>query len=501
MKGQKIFLRRKRLIFFVEKNKERCLKRQINSVENKTKEKSPLKETNLNLIKEEEEENLNQLGESKSKQYPRNGLISISNEVHKFIKNKKSAKGTDVTNYILEDLQKKGMKNLNFKNIQRRVYDAINVMCAVGLITKNKQEIKYSLHDEGDIDTLGFSNCLSCGKKSGVTKPFSDESSNIDTDKNNELKENLAQLRNLQKKLSKLYIQTQFYEKYIKLNTSHPERNLEEKLEFPFDIVEYDSSQPVKIKAKEDCSRYLIVSNSNLNHVTSYDVMRRLISKELLSRINSPTNSQVVISEGKKSTNEDSIIGAEECREISEEEEEEESENINNNQNYEPKKIKILNEDEQLNFDENIIEKGKENLNEEEDNSLNINTNLKIKSLLNKNKNQEKIEENKRNKLYNKIFNYLKDKVVYKDELEIKDKKSSNIFCDENMDINNNNINYKDEILASILENSNNKNINKDTESIFTNNVKKSNHIFKSFDDTENRQKKEDFSSFIDFKK
>ena len=61
----------------------------------------------------------------------RNSLISISKEVFKYIKAKIQTKGSDVTNHILSILTTKGNK-LNYKNIQRRVYDAINVMSAIG---------------------------------------------------------------------------------------------------------------------------------------------------------------------------------------------------------------------------------------------------------------------------------------------------------------------------------------------------------------------------------
>jgi hypothetical protein len=38
---------------------------------------------------------------------------------------------------------KKRQINISFKNIQRRVYDAINVISAVGLISKNKANLVY----------------------------------------------------------------------------------------------------------------------------------------------------------------------------------------------------------------------------------------------------------------------------------------------------------------------------------------------------------------------
>lgn len=52
--------------------------------------------------------------------------------------------GSEVTNYIRKILQSNNNVEFNQKNIQRRVYDSINVMCAAGLIKKeNNKEIKF----------------------------------------------------------------------------------------------------------------------------------------------------------------------------------------------------------------------------------------------------------------------------------------------------------------------------------------------------------------------
>jgi hypothetical protein len=76
-----------------------------------------------------------------SRQNP-NSLISISKEVYSYLKNMKESKGSEVTEYILEHL-KKSQNNLSFKNIQRRVYDAINVMNAVGIIYKDRNNLMF----------------------------------------------------------------------------------------------------------------------------------------------------------------------------------------------------------------------------------------------------------------------------------------------------------------------------------------------------------------------
>lgn len=79
-----------------------------------------------------------------------NSLISISKHLFRFMKSKKSVSGKIVysqllkaTQYILKHISQEEDSKISFKNIQRRVYDAINVMTAIGLITKDKSSLSY----------------------------------------------------------------------------------------------------------------------------------------------------------------------------------------------------------------------------------------------------------------------------------------------------------------------------------------------------------------------
>ena len=73
----------------------------------------------------------------------KHSLIGISKLVFEYLKNVTYTTGNEVTEHIKNKLQLKKKCQINQKNIQRRVYDAINVMCAVGLIHKNKQKIQF----------------------------------------------------------------------------------------------------------------------------------------------------------------------------------------------------------------------------------------------------------------------------------------------------------------------------------------------------------------------
>jgi formaldehyde-activating enzyme involved in methanogenesis len=71
-----------------------------------------------------------------------NSLISISREVLKYLKDNIKSKGANVTQYILTQL-KMDQTDKSFKNIQRRVYDAINVMNAAGILEKDKNNLYF----------------------------------------------------------------------------------------------------------------------------------------------------------------------------------------------------------------------------------------------------------------------------------------------------------------------------------------------------------------------
>lgn len=84
----------------------------------------------------------NRLSLSDRKENP-NSLIQISKEVYNYLSQKLKARGGNVTEHIINKITLNNLKNIRFKNIQRRVYDAINVMQAVGLISKNKSNLNF----------------------------------------------------------------------------------------------------------------------------------------------------------------------------------------------------------------------------------------------------------------------------------------------------------------------------------------------------------------------
>ena len=244
--------------------------------------------------------NLNEINEKNSLETQKHSLINISRLVFEFLQTVGHTTGNEVTNHIKNVIYSKNNNQPNQKNIQRRVYDAINVMCAAGLIKKNKQEIQFIKNkaEESNLNDIDEGN---------------DQNKKNEKGKNDEIDEKIKQksseLEEKNKKLIKNYLTLKFYEKYIKLNETCPQRKFQKKLEFPFDIIKYDSSNPIKITQKEDSSRYLLLSNSEFEHLTPYDIIKKLISPDIYLKLNENLNNMSENkSNGKKSTNDNSLI-------------------------------------------------------------------------------------------------------------------------------------------------------------------------------------------------
>ena len=77
----------------------------------------------------------------KPKEIQPQSLINISKLIFEFIKKNNETTGNEIIDYINNCLQIDKEDQMIQKNIQRRVYDAINVMQSIGCIRKDKQNI------------------------------------------------------------------------------------------------------------------------------------------------------------------------------------------------------------------------------------------------------------------------------------------------------------------------------------------------------------------------
>ena len=66
----------------------------------------------------------------------------LSKKVLEEVKHHRETTGTNIARRILEIYKSKRMC-MDFKNVQRRVYDALNVLSALGIIHKDRNRIHY----------------------------------------------------------------------------------------------------------------------------------------------------------------------------------------------------------------------------------------------------------------------------------------------------------------------------------------------------------------------
>ena len=97
-------------------------------------------------------------------------LVFLSRSVLQCVRDSPMTTGTEISTEILELYKKFGDK-VDFKNVQRRVYDTLNVLSAMKIIKKHKNHLEYNEDNEfvnDDIEPntvpqelkLVFSNCL-----------------------------------------------------------------------------------------------------------------------------------------------------------------------------------------------------------------------------------------------------------------------------------------------------------------------------------------------------
>ncbi len=248
------FINKKRTIFKISKIPKLKL--------NKISFENEIEITNLNNNLEEESEINDQ------KEITRNSLISISKEVYKFIKQKHYTKGSDVTNHILEVLSSKKAK-LNYKNIQRRVYDAINVMCAIGLINKEKGNITFISNDDKILNNEN-SNISNFNKENNLE--------NNQDIKINNIKNNIKEKQN---ELISNFCREYFYKKLFDMNQNQYKRSTTiDKLDFPFYIITLENGCNYKIKQNEDNSRVVIFSDKPYTIINPDNIIKKLIKKD-----------------------------------------------------------------------------------------------------------------------------------------------------------------------------------------------------------------------------
>ena len=155
MSEQKKYIGKKRhKIFSIEKNYIESTPKKLSNKKTNINESDDFINSNEIPIENPQKIclNLDESNDKISTDTQKHSLIYISKLVFEYIKNIIYTTGNEVTEHIKNILQSKKDEQLNQKNIQRRVYDAINVMSAIGLIKKNKQKIQYIKEDKENLN-------------------------------------------------------------------------------------------------------------------------------------------------------------------------------------------------------------------------------------------------------------------------------------------------------------------------------------------------------------
>ena len=180
--------------------------------------------TNKNNNKDSEKNN------EISKEIQPQSLTNISKYVLEFIRQKRVTTYNNVIKHIKKILQSKNEDKIIEKNIQRRVYESINIMTGIGYIHKKKQRIEYIKKDLNNENIISKNEIKLEDNQNIINKNLIKlEEQNIDKndeDKTNKkenkvcnllekkYKEKIQKLEELQKNLIKHYLILKFVEKY-----------------------------------------------------------------------------------------------------------------------------------------------------------------------------------------------------------------------------------------------------------------------------------------------
>ena len=182
------------------------------------------KRNRIFAIEKYEKENENEEKTEKVKR-PKYSLIEISKLVLDYIKKEKNKTGNEITEHILKAFKPEKNEKIQ-KNIQRRVYDAINIMNAAGLIQKNKQQIKYIPLKEKNKNENNFKNAI----KLNFNEINEEEEIKEKKALEEEYLQKLNQLNMLRQVLLEKYIKLQNYQNNIKINNKK-EKNIKNNYE------------------------------------------------------------------------------------------------------------------------------------------------------------------------------------------------------------------------------------------------------------------------------
>ena len=251
---------------------------------------------------------------------PKNSLIGISRLVLDYIKENKHKTGNQITEYVINSLQPENNNKTIQKNIQRRVYDSINVLNALGLIKKNKQNINYiPILNKNENDKI--SNI----KEKNINEIKNEKNNEEINLKKIEYLEKLKKLKMLQKELIRKYITLKCYEQSSNLINNEDENTTNDYFEnknYNNNDKNYPESKNknnklsslinipndiIKKKIAENILNILDINNKERKSTKIFKIMKNNINEEKQNYLKIPQNKKLPVNINEKK-NEDIVF-------------------------------------------------------------------------------------------------------------------------------------------------------------------------------------------------
>lgn len=213
--------------------------------------------------------------------FARNILIYLTEKVYRFIQ-RNETEINEVTNYILKVLSRKGQL-IKHKNIERRVYDIINVMKAIGVIAKKKNSIIVFIENDNknNKEFLSIDNSIYNTDDNNNNKEKTKSSIEKQSDQITILilKKSIEEKR---AKLLQLSRELLFYKCLISKNKleldSKPMSNGNENKKVFFPLYLMKSNSAIENQSKETNSKLVLLSKEKIDLLKPKDIIDQIMA-------------------------------------------------------------------------------------------------------------------------------------------------------------------------------------------------------------------------------
>jgi len=170
----------------------------------------------------------------------------------RLVSDKVKSKGSTTYNEVADDLCKELNNDIDSKNIKRRVYDALNVLKAANVITKDKKNIQWR----------GLPGHQTGISSSTLEKQF------------HSLEESI---QNHKSELHDLITQEKSYQKLIERNKrDNKDCTIENKIYLPFIIINTSADTVIECEVSENRDNYFFNFNNTFQIQDDPEILKRL---------------------------------------------------------------------------------------------------------------------------------------------------------------------------------------------------------------------------------